>query len=511
MDDRSRLTGTRFEFSLRREEIFRINGDTSELALTGAASPRRYELALLLAEETLAGGSPSEGTLRRALAGMPTPARVRLELRHLETLGLALERDDGGWRLADGAASVHASRADLRRARERLAARLGEDRRLGSGEATTAARLREEFHAIEDAFEREEHAEVVRHLEGKAGSASLLVALPRALAPRHRSKARFLLHTFAGMAAMNFGRLGEATMHLDLAERDAEAVSGTHAIWRVRLAATRSAIRRMQAALAPNPEEQRKHLRRALEAWVEVDRLALSSKLDLDAEDRQELRRWFLVERATPLTLLADLAVHEGAGGREAHALVKQAEASVGDGQSALGKYRADPGAIVSTALLVGRVALSAGKVELAGDELAEAEDLALAPSTPRWVAGWMPRYLADLSFVEGHPPAVLGGYLMDAWARNRAHRFQRMLLLARVGGFGLGLAELTDHAVETEMGKLAQELHLARRGTPFAGCSVCAVQDQGAARRALARRIRCALGMDPEPIRQIQGLGVWR
>lgn len=511
MSARSRPTEAPFEFALRREEILRRGPDESERVVSGALSPRRYELALLLAERTLAGASDRVGDLRLRLSGAPPPARVKEELRHLQAFGFATPTDRGGWQVAGGAAGVPVSGADLRRARDRLAARLGDDRRLGLSESSTAATLREEFHAIEAAFEREEHGEVARRIEAKVGTSGFLAALNRALSPRKREEARCLLHTFGGMAAMNLGRLADASHHLDLAEQDAHALRGPNAIWRVRLAATRAAVARMGAAQASDLPERRDLLRAAVEAWDRVEHLAGAPTIDLDDADRHESLRWAQVERATPLSLLADLAMGEGAAGGEVQSLLERARQGVGDGSDLLGKYRADPGAVVSTALIEGRLALSLDEVADAAETLGEAEELALMPSTPRWVAGWVPRYLADLSFAEGQPRGVVGRYLRDAWLQNRTHRFQRMLLLARVGGFGVGVDELDDLAVEAEMTRLMHELHLTRRGVAVDQCSSCAVRDPSLTRRVLGRRIRCALGMHPEPVRKVQELGVWR
>lgn len=174
-----------FEPALRREEVFDLRGATPHPVLAAPTHPRLYELALALVEAEQDGGAPNVATLCRALVSPPHPRQVRERLRELEATGFAVREGPDHWRAAPGVAQA-TPRADLRHARARLRAKLGYDERLGGWRGAKVDVVRAELAEIEAAFERENHAEVVRRVGGRvddenAGSCSAYEA-PRAKA-----------------------------------------------------------------------------------------------------------------------------------------------------------------------------------------------------------------------------------------------------------------------------------------------------------------------------------------
>lgn len=503
------MTDPPFELALRRSEIFDLRGRAPSLVLQGSANPRAYELALALVEAEQDGGAADVPTLRRALVLLPHPSRVRELLRVLEAPGFAVRAPLERWRAAEGVARA-TSRAELRRGRERLRAQLGDDQRLGVRRDAKVDEVRGTFASIEEAFEREDHAEVVRRVNGRQGDTAFLAALVRAVSPRHRSATRFLAHTLAGMSAMNLADVERGLTHLDRARADEEAGRRVFGPWVVRAEATRAALARMQAALVDDAATRSALLTNALGAWGRTGALSRDAGVVLLPEERLEFERWSLVERATPATLLLDLGANEGsAAGSER---VEETARWLSDGEGVLGRYRAPVDSVISTGLIRARLAFSTGDLAGAEAALSDAEELSERPSTPRWVAGWVPRYLADLAFAEGQPKAVVGRYLVDAWERNAAHGFQRLLLVARVGAFDIGAEALDDLDVERAMARAVAVEHLRRRKEGFQTCPLCRTPAPSSARRALPRRARCALEIKaPIANHDVRALGIWR
>lgn len=503
----------RFEFVLRRDELHRVEEVSSRVALAGAVEPRRYELALLLAECALRGEAPDLVALRKELVGLPHPDQVRKHLRALASLDFVRPISREVWIFAGDTDALGVNASELARARTRFRAGLATDERLGLSETARTKAVREEFFEIERAFEREELGEVLRRIEARTGEGTYLTALLRAVTARHRPLARFLAHALAGVAAMNVARLDAAEHHLDAAEADATdpRVRRLAGPLVVRVAATRTALLRMRAAMVESPREQRALLDQALVAWEVASNRAHDEGLALSPEERQDALRWCATEGTTPLALLAELARKEGAADVEVERHLAEAYASNARGQELLGAYRAPVDAVLSTDLLAARIALLQGEVSEAERILESAEELATRPSTPRWLRGWLPRYLADLAFTEGRSPDVVGHHLAEAWALNGVHAFQRLLLVARVGAFDLGPESIDDLGVSEAMERAIKLAHVERRGLGVDECPRCRVRDPSAAKRALARRARCAVGMDAPAARGAVGLGVWR
>lgn len=461
------------------------------VALRGAEEKRPYELALLLAH----AGALDLTRARLVLHGAPVPRKVREWARLLVERAVAVWSAPNVLTLPPGASVSHAP-TELARALERLQLELQVDGRVHA-KKSDADLVRARLAAIEGMLLRQDHAGVLRAVQGRAEDESFLTALARGITPSARPRLLVVAHTLAGMAAMNSADLRAADAHLGKAAAIARTLDRA-SYWRARVAVTRSAVARMRAAFEPDRAVE--HLRGGIGYWQEME-LLLDDAAELPEDVVGALVAW-RAEMATPVTLLADL------GAREPLAITNVRETI--DRARVLGESPfADPSVGPTADLMELRVALSEARDGAALGALDTFERKVAEPGTPAWLQGWVPRYTADLAFSEGATPMSLWPSIEAAWKTNATLRFQRLLVLARVAAWRLPTGfRPPDPRAETidAMQSLADELHVERHGHPADRCLRC--RSTGDPRLALGRRIGCALALSGGGPLQ---LGVWR
>lgn len=475
-------------FDMAARRIF-VDG-TLRCDLSG--SPRQLELVATLAAEGAA--MRLERLARRSAKPLP-PREARRALRRLERGGITVELEPDVWSLAfRQRGAVRPSPVVVGHGLERLQARLDADGRLGTDGDDLAAAVVD----ADVALQREDIVAAERILGARSWDGrSLASAIARTRSTAKRTKLGAVARSLMAKVAMIRGDLAGARRQLGLAEAQAAATDGMDE-YLVSLACTRAAMWRMQAAFYP--AAARDAVAQSMAAFRLAQDRARRAKLPLAVQNA--LISWTHSEATTPLAIVL--------GAHASSATTREAASHLATAKE-FAAVATDPEASLANCLFM---QLRMDLLEATGTR-PEDSHAALTKRARAWQTsdGWLPRYVADLERASGAPPTRLRACLGDAWRRNEAHDFQRMLVLARFYYWRVDPTPAEPEEREKplvvrlrrEIPRFLSRWHTILRGIQASRCPTCRAPS------SVQSRIACTLGLEPGGDVGPLSLGVWR